>query len=126
MRIYYTFPGEIGQGGLRLADGANSHNLFGVKAGASWNGKVAEVTTTEYHHGVANKQVEKFRAYDSYADAFKDYANMLSSNPRYGEVLKQGNNAQGFANALQQAGYATDPHYGDKLSKVINSVNTLA
>ena len=111
---------------IKMADGANSHNLFGVKAGASWNGKVAEVTTTEYHHGVANKQVEKFRAYDSYADAFKDYANMLSSNPRYGEVLKQGNNAQGFANALQQAGYATDPHYGDKLSKVINSVNTLA
>ena len=111
---------------IKMADGANSHNLFGVKAGASWNGKVAEVTTTEYRHGVANKQVEKFRAYDSYADAFKDYANMLSSNPRYGEVLKQGNNAQGFANALQQAGYATDPHYGDKLSKVINSVNTLA
>jgi flagellar protein FlgJ len=111
---------------IKMADGANSHNLFGVKAGSGWNGKIAEVTTTEYHNGVANKQVEKFRAYDSYADAFKDYANMLSSNPRYADVLKQGNNAQGFANALQQAGYATDPHYGDKLSKVISSVNTLA
>ncbi len=111
---------------IKMPDGSNSHNLFGVKAGPSWNGKVAEVTTTEYHHGVANKQVEKFRAYDSYADGFKDYANLLSSNPRYSEVLKQGDNSQGFANALQKAGYATDPNYAEKLSKVINSVNTLA
>jgi flagellar protein FlgJ len=111
---------------IKMPDGTNSHNLFGIKAGTGWNGKIAEVTTTEYHNGTANKQVEKFRAYDSYAEAFKDYANMLSSNPRYAEVLKQGNSAQGFANALQQAGYATDPRYGEKLSKVINSVNTLA
>jgi flagellar protein FlgJ len=111
---------------IKMPDGSNSHNLFGIKAGAGWNGKIAEVTTTEYHNGVANKQVEKFRAYGSYADAFKDYATMLSNNPRYSEVLKQGNSSQGFANAMQQAGYATDPHYGEKLSKVINSVNTLA
>jgi flagellar protein FlgJ len=111
---------------IKMPDGSNSHNLFGIKAGTGWNGKIAEVTTTEYHNGVANKQVEKFRAYGSYADAFKDYATMLSNNPRYSEVLKQGNSSQGFANAMQQAGYATDPHYGEKLSKVINSVNTLA
>jgi flagellar protein FlgJ len=111
---------------IKMPDGTNSHNLFGIKAGAGWNGKIAEVTTTEYHNGIANKQIEKFRAYGSYAEAFKDYAHMLSSNPRYADVLKQGNNSQGFANALQQAGYATDPHYGEKLSKVINSVNTLA
>lgn len=111
---------------IKMADGTNSHNLFGIKAGANWNGKVAEVTTTEYHNGVANKQVEKFRAYGSYAEAFKDYANMLSSNPRYADVMQQANSAQGFSQALQQAGYATDPHYADKLNKVINSVNTLA
>lgn len=111
---------------IKMPDGTNSHNLFGIKADPSWNGKVAEVTTTEYHNGLANKQVEKFRAYGSYAEAFKDYAGMLSNNPRYSEVLKQGNNSQGFANALQKAGYATDPQYGEKLSKVINSVNTLA
>ena len=111
---------------IKMADGTNSHNLFGIKAGASWNGKVAEVMTTEYHNGVAHKQVEKFRAYDSYADGFKDYANTLSNNPRYSEVLKRGDSAQGFATALQQAGYATDPHYAEKLNKVIKSVNTLA
>jgi len=111
---------------IKMADGANSHNLFGIKAGASWKGKVAEVMTTEYHNGVANKQVEKFRAYDSYADGFKDYANTLSSNSRYADVLKQGDSAQGFAHALQKAGYATDPRYEDKLSSVIKSVSTLA
>jgi flagellar protein FlgJ len=111
---------------IKMPDGSNSHNLFGIKAGPGWNGKVAEVMTTEYHNGVANKQVEKFRAYGSYAEAFKDYAGMLSSNPRYAEVMKQADSAQGFAHALQKAGYATDPNYGDKLSKVINSVNTLA
>ncbi|MEI7842469.1 MAG: flagellar assembly peptidoglycan hydrolase FlgJ [Gallionellaceae bacterium] len=111
---------------IKMPDGTSSHNLFGIKAGGSWNGKVAEVMTTEYHNGVANKQVEKFRAYDSYADSFKDYANTISTNPRYAEVLKQGDNAKGFAQALQQAGYATDPNYADKLSKVINSVSTLA
>jgi len=111
---------------IKMPDGTSSHNLFGVKAGAGWNGKVAEVMTTEYHNGVANKQVEKFRAYDSYADAFKDYASTLSNNPRYAEVLKQGDSSQGFAQALQQAGYATDPNYGDKLNRVIKSVNTLA
>ena len=111
---------------IKMPDGSSSHNLFGIKAGPGWNGKVAEVMTTEYHNGVANKQVEKFRAYGSYAEAFKDYAGMLSSNPRYAEVMKQADSAQGFANALQKAGYATDPNYGDKLSKVIKSVNTLA
>jgi len=111
---------------IKMADGSNSHNLFGIKAGASWKGKVAEVMTTEYHNGVANKQVEKFRAYDSYADGFKDYANTLSQNLRYSEVLQQGDSAQGFAHALQEAGYATDPRYEDKLSSVIKSVSALA
>ena len=111
---------------IRMADGSNSYNLFGIKAGANWNGKVAEVKTTEYHNGVASKPVEKFRAYDSYADSFRDYAKLLSDNPRYAKVLEQGESAQGFARALQNAGYATDPKYADKLVQVIGRVNTLA
>ncbi|MBI1173842.1 MAG: flagellar assembly peptidoglycan hydrolase FlgJ [Sideroxydans sp.] len=115
-----------GQREIRMPDGSSSHNLFGIKAGASWHGKVAEVTTTEYHNGVAHKQVARFRAYDSYAQAFNDYANLLSGNPRYAEVLKQGGDAHGFANALQQSGYATDPDYASKLAQVIDRVNSLA
>jgi flagellar protein FlgJ len=110
---------------IKMADGSSSYNLFGIKAGKNWNGKVAEVTTTEYQNGVANKQVQRFRAYDSYAEGFQDYAKLLSNNPRYADVLQQ-QGGQGFAQALQQSGYATDPHYADKLVQVIGSVNIRA
>ncbi|MBI5918071.1 MAG: flagellar assembly peptidoglycan hydrolase FlgJ [Nitrosomonadales bacterium] len=109
---------------IRNADGTNSYNLFGIKAGSGWSGKVAEVMTTEYHNGVSNKQTEKFRSYGSYAEAFQDYARLLKDSPRYAGVLQQGD-AQGFAQALQQAGYATDPNYADKLVRVIGKVGTL-
>jgi flagellar protein FlgJ len=85
---------------------------------------VVESVTTEYVGGVARKSVEKFRAYSSYADAFGDYANLLRSNPRYAQVLAQavqGLDAESFAQGLQQAGYATDPNYADKLSQIIRT-----
>ena len=110
---------------IKMADGSNSHNLFGIKAGKDWNGKVAEVTTTEYHNGVASRQVERFRAYGSYAESFQDYAKLLSNNPRYAGVLGQGD-AKVFAQGLQQVGYATDPKYTDKLTSVISSINARA
>jgi flagellar protein FlgJ len=109
---------------IRAADGTPSHNLFGVKAGGNWKGAVVEAVTTEYVNGVPQKSVEKFRAYDSYADAFRDYANLLRGNPRYAGVMAQaaqGLDADGFANGLQRAGYATDPNYADKLSRIIKT-----
>ena len=69
-------------------------------------------------NGVAQKSVERFRAYASYAEAFRDYANLLASNPRYAEVLNQ-QDAAGFARSLQRAGYATDPMYAAKLERII-------
>ncbi len=104
---------------INNADGSNSHNLFGIKAGSSWKGDVAEVMTTEYRNGVAYKQVEKFRAYPSYTAAFNDYANMIANNPRYAGVLQQGDNAAGMAQEIQRSGYATDPNYAAKLTKVM-------
>ncbi|WP_198116619.1 flagellar assembly peptidoglycan hydrolase FlgJ [Massilia rhizosphaerae] len=104
---------------IRNADGSSSNNLFGIKAGPGWKGKVATAVTTEYIHGKPHSRVEKFRAYDSYADAFKDYANMLSNNPRYEKVLAHGGDAAAFAHGLQRAGYATDPQYAAKLSRII-------
>jgi peptidoglycan hydrolase FlgJ len=109
---------------IRAADGRPSHNLFGVKAGSNWKGAVVETVTTEYVNGVAQKNIEKFRAYDSYADAFRDYANLLRGNPRYAGVMAQvaqGLDAEGFAHGLQRAGYATDPNYADKLSRIIKT-----
>jgi flagellar protein FlgJ len=108
---------------IKMADGSNSYNLFGIKAGKDWKGKVAEVATTEYHNGVASRQVQRFRAYGSYAESFRDYAKLLNNNPRYSGVTGQ-EDAKVFAQGLQQAGYATDPHYADKLAGVIGSIST--
>jgi flagellar protein FlgJ len=104
---------------IRNADGSTSHNLFGIKAGPGWKGKVATAVTTEYINGKPHTRVEKFRAYDSYADGFKDYAQMLTKNPRYQKVLASAGDATSFAHGLQRAGYATDPHYAAKLSSII-------
>lgn len=109
---------------IRNADGTNSHNLFGIKAGANWNGKVAAVTTTEYVNGVARKQVQNFRAYPSYAAAFQDYAQLINNNPRYAEVLQQGGDHVGMAQAIQRAGYATDPNYANKLVQVMSRLES--
>jgi flagellar protein FlgJ len=108
---------------IKMPDGASSFNVFGIKAGASWTGKTAEVTTTEYVNGKAQKTVAKFRAYDSYDEAFKDYAKMLKTSPRYSQVVAKAStgSAEGFAQGLQRADYATDPAYADKLTRVINT-----
>ena len=113
-----------GRSEIRGADGQNSHNLFGIKAGGSWKGRTVDITTTEYVNGKPQKQVDSFRAYDSYADSFRDYANMLRGNARYQDVVAAGQSAAGFAQGLQQAGYATDPNYAQKLMSVIRLVQT--
>lgn len=110
---------------IRMADGSNSHNLFGIKAGAGWHGKTTTVFTTEYVNGVANRQAEKFRAYSSYADAFQDYADLIGNSPRYAEVLQRSGDAAGMAQAMQKAGYATDPQYADKLARVLEMTGDL-
>lgn len=106
---------------IRHADGTPAYNLFGIKAGANWKGPTADVTTTEYVNGKPQKMVQRFRAYGSYAESFADYAKLMRDNPRYENVVAAGNNAHGFARGLQRAGYATDPAYADKLSRVINT-----
>ncbi len=105
---------------INHADGSPSYNLFGIKAGAGWRGPVAEVATTEYVGGVARKVTAKFRAYASYAESFADYARLMTSSPRYQGVLAA-DSANEFAQGLQRAGYATDPAYADKLTRVINT-----
>ena len=113
---------------IRHTDGSTSFNLFGIKAGAHWKGPTAEVTTTEFINGQAQKVVARFRAYGSYAESFADYAKLMKHSPRYQNVVASAAStarghdaAAGFAQGLQRAGYATDPAYADKLTRVINT-----
>ncbi|OIQ63864.1 peptidoglycan hydrolase FlgJ [mine drainage metagenome] len=114
-----------GQHEIKLHGGKPSYNVFGIKAGASWKGKVAEVTTTEYVNGAAVKRVARFRAYNSYAESFRDYARMITQSPRYAHVTTQTGSAFAFASSLQKAGYATDPQYATKLSRAIETTQRL-
>jgi flagellar protein FlgJ len=109
-----------GKKGIKMADGTESHNLFGIKAGAGWQGKTVDVLTTEYVDGIAQKRIEKFRAYDSYAESMADYASLIKR--RYGAAVAQGSDAIGFAKALVAGGYATDPQYAQKLTRVADRV----
>jgi flagellar protein FlgJ len=104
---------------IKSIDGSASHNVFGIKASKNWTGKTVNAVTTEYVNGVAQQKVEKFKAYDSYSDAFKDYAKLITKNPRYQQVIANSADASSFAQGLQKAGYATDPQYANKLTSII-------
>jgi len=104
---------------IRGPDGKPSHNLFGIKAGPGWQGASVATMTTEYVDGQPRKQVERFRAYGSYAEAFSDYARLLTQSPRYANALQQRDDPARFAQAIASAGYATDPAYASKLAGTI-------
>ena len=103
---------------IRAENGAQSFNLFGIKADRSWKGPTVEITTTEYVDGEPQKVRAKFRAYGSYDEAFTDYARFITRNPRYADVVATDDPAQA-AHGLQRAGYATDPQYGHKLVRIM-------
>lgn len=107
-----------GQAEPRLADGRSSFNLFGVKAGSSWEGPVAESWSQEFLGGRWVKRLERFRAYASYEEAFADYAELIAR--RHPTALSD--DPLAFALGLQRSGYATDPHYAEKLLRVIRQL----
>lgn len=99
-------------------DGTCSFNLFGIKAGSRWQGQAVGVNTLEFEDGVAVQRRASFRAYESPADSFRDYAALIKNSPRYAAAVGTGSDAAAFANALQRGGYATDPNYASKLTAV--------
>ncbi|MFQ3788120.1 flagellar assembly peptidoglycan hydrolase FlgJ [Halomonas sp. A29] len=109
---------------IATANGSNSYNLFGIKAGSSWQGRTTDIVTHEYINGRRTQVVDTFRVYGSFEEAFTDYARLIGNNPRYAAVTTAGN-AQQAARALQAGGYATDPAYADKLIAVMNSMGPM-
>jgi len=108
---------------IKGVDGTPSNNLFGIKATANWTGKTVSALTTEFINGEKQQRVEKFRAYDSYAESFKDFANLITNNPRFQNVVNNLDSVTSYANAMAKAGYATDPDYAKKLANVIKKIN---
>ncbi|MCP1512110.1 flagellar protein FlgJ [Pseudomonas rhodesiae] len=113
-----------GKSVMRAQDGTSSHNLFGIKAGKSWQGGQARAITSEFRDGAMVKETAQFRSYDSYQDSFHDLVTLLQSNDRYKDVVKSADNPERFVRELQKAGYATDPNYANKISQIANSMNS--
>jgi flagellar protein FlgJ len=111
---------ETGWG--KTIQGKLSNNLFGVKATSNWEGKRIAQNTVEFENGVFKKKNEVFRIYDSLRDSFQDYVDFLKNNPRYQEALQKTSSPFAFANALQDAGYATDPHYAKKIMNIFEKM----
>ena len=103
-------------------DGSTSFNFFGIKAGNSWQGDSVSVKTLEFEGGVPTPKQAKFRAYDSPADGFRDYVEVLRNNPRFASALNTGSDAKAFANGLQRGGYATDPRYAMKIETIAQNL----
>ncbi|WP_100640294.1 flagellar assembly peptidoglycan hydrolase FlgJ [Marinobacter salexigens] len=113
---------ETGWGKHMIRGDGNQHsfNLFGIKADNRWQGDAVTITTTEFREGVPMKERADFRAYPDYESSFRDYVAFLESNPRYRDVLASADQPDVFARKLQEAGYATDPQYGDKINRIMN------
>ena len=106
---------------MRHHSGDSSHNLFGIKADSRWQGEKVRVSTLEYRDGVPLKTRANFRAYSSFEDSFRDYVDFVQRNPRYRDALDKTQDAKAYFGALQQAGYATDPAYAEKIQRILDS-----
>lgn len=106
---------------MERPDGTSSFNLFGIKASSNWDGGTVSKPTIEYHDGIMRKERATFRSYPDLAATFDDYAEFIGGHPRYESVTNHGDDAAGFASALQESGYATDPKYADKITAILDS-----
>ncbi|BFM11802.1 flagellar assembly peptidoglycan hydrolase FlgJ [Simiduia litorea] len=113
---------ETGWGQHTLADakGNSSHNFFNIKAGSGWQGETISRRVQEFDDGMATVEHARFRAYPSIASAFSDFMSFLTDSPRYQDVLGK-RSPKEYGTALQTAGYATDPHYADKIARIADN-----
>ncbi len=104
---------------MKFDDGRSSYNLFGIKAGGDWQGAALKRQSLEYRDGILQHQVSRFRAYGSPADSLADYVDFIQTSPRYQQALSSAGNDQAYIRAIQDAGYATDPRYADKVIGIL-------
>jgi flagellar rod assembly protein/muramidase FlgJ len=114
-----------GQKQIKTENNQSSHNYFGIKANQSWQGDSTQLTTKEFINNKMIKIKDQFRVYNSKQHALTDYINLLTNSPRYRAVVNAPD-ARTAAKALQEANYATDPNYSDKLIQIIRRIEQIA
>lgn len=106
---------------MKNSDGSNGNNLFGIKAGQRWQGASTKVASLEYEQGQPVMRQSAFRSYNSFVQSMEDYVSLIGNDSRYSKARAVAQDPDAYFEALQQAGYATDPQYANKLKQVIRS-----
>ena len=113
---------ETGWGShLPTDESGSSNNYFGIKADSRWQGEQVGSQTLEFESGTFNELKQSFRAYDSLQESFNDFAEFLLGNDRYSYAIEFSHDAKRFLSEIQNAGYATDPNYANKILNVLNN-----
>ncbi len=89
------------------------NNYFGIK------GDGQKFMTHEIIDGKRVNMVDNFRKFNSFPEAVQGFRDFLYENPRYKRALAA-ESPEEQARALQEAGYATDPEYAEKLISIMN------
>ncbi len=121
----FHIPAEVtvGQAILESAWGQSkltqrANNLFGIKAGPEWKGKVLTMGTHEWCKGRMVSVGASWRVYNTFQDSVDDHSKFLMK-PRYKKAFEFTGNYAKFIEEVYKAGYATDPEY---VSKILNIV----
>lgn len=108
---------ESGWGKSALA--REDHNIFGMKCfgspGANAIGCRDYATFECSPIGGCFDMDATFRVYDNVRDSYRDHGELLSEWSRYATAMTHRHDPDRFAREIHRAGYATDPHYSDKL-----------
>jgi hypothetical protein len=101
---------ESRYGQSELSKEANNH--FGIKCHTGWKGKT--------HFVDDDHPNECFRKYTDPVESFNDHSEFLKNRPRYASLFSiDTRDYKAWAYGLKQAGYATNPQYGDILIRTI-------
>ncbi len=114
---------ETGWGSRVIADdnGKSSNNLFNIKAGSRWDGESVNIRSLEYRDGTFKPELDAFRRYASVDESIRDYVNLIKNGEHYQGAL-QAKDGDEYLKELQQAGYATDPAYAEKILSVYEQI----
>jgi len=102
------------------------NNLGGIKVGSGrltpyWRGETVTKGTWEYRGGQEVRESSAFRAYRTLYHYYKDQDELFLSS-RYSKV-RAATMPYEQADAMQKAGYATDPNYATKIMALIRQYN---